>query len=158
MEKALQQGVMRQLNEAKTFSTGGNIVIFHPTSEKTVGRYFLTKLIMAASPAPGPQAHINAAESEVTYVFESELLLTSAELSIKAYTGSALFVPKGTKHGLTNLGSGTARILVTLTSPGPERFWEETSNLLKVSGGKTDPSNVLSLQQKYHKDTGGKPR
>ncbi len=136
MEKALQQGVMRQLNEAKTISTGGNIVIFHLTSEKTGGRYFLTEFIMAASPAPGPQTHIYAAESEATYVFGSELLLTPAERSMKAYAGSTFFVPKGTEHRLTNLGSGTARILVTLTSPGLEKFWEEMSNLLKVSGAK----------------------
>lgn len=139
MEKALQQGVMRQLNEAKTFSTEGNIVIFHLTSEKTGGRYFLTEFIMAASPAPGPPAHIYAAESEATYVLESELLLTPAERSMKAYTGSALFVPKGTKHGLTNLGLGTARISVILTPPGLEKFWEDMSNLLKVSGAKLMP-------------------
>ncbi len=136
MEKALQQGVMRQLNEAKTISTEGNIVIFHLTSEKTGGRYFLTEFIMATSPAPGPPVHIYAAESEATYVLESELLLTPAEQSMKAYAGSALFVPKSTKHGLTNHVPGIARILVILTPPGLEKLWEEMSNLLKVSGAK----------------------
>ena len=133
MEKALQQGVMRQRNEAKTFSMGGNIVTF-------------------------PPAHIHGAESEATYVLEGELLLTLGERSIKASAGSVLSVPKGTRHGLSNLGPGTARILVILTPPGLEGFWEEMADLLKVSGGKPDPANVLSLQQKYHMDTGGKPR
>lgn len=97
---------------------------------------------MAASPAPGPPIHIHEAESEATYVLEGELLLTLKEQSIKASKGAVLFVPRGTKHGLSNPGPGTARILVILTPPGFERFWEEMSNLLKASGGKPDPANV----------------
>ncbi len=158
MEKAMQQGVMRQRDDAKTVSMGSNIVTFHLTGEETGGRYSLTEFIMAAPPAPGPPMHIHETESEATYVLEGELLFTLGERSMKASTGSVLFVPKGTKHGLSNLGPGTARILVILTPPGFERFWEEMANLLKVSGNKPNPINVLSLQQKYHMDTGGKPR
>src|SRR3972149_510896 len=158
MEKALQQGVMRQKDEAKTFSMGGNIVTFHLTGEETGGRYSLTEFIMAAPPAPGPPMHIHGLESEATYVLEGELLFTLGERSIKASKGAVLFVPRGTKHGLSNLGPGIARILVILTPPGFEKFWEEMANLLKVSGDKPDPAHVLALQQKYHLDTGGQPR
>ena len=126
--------------------------------EETGERYSLTEFIMAAPPAPGPPAHIHGAENEATYVLEGELLFTLGERSMKASAGSVLSVPKGTRHGLSNLGPGTARILLILTPPGLEGFWEEMADLLKVSGGKPDPANVLSLQQKYHMDTGGKPR
>ncbi len=158
MEKAVQRGVMRQRDDAKTVSMGSNIVTFHLTGEETGGLYSLTDFILAAPPAPGPPMHIHGEESEATYVLEGELLFTLGERSMKASTGSVLFVPKGTKHGLSNLGPGIARILVILTPPGFERFWEEMANLLKVSGNKPNPTNVLSLQQKYHMDTGGKPR
>lgn len=158
MEKAVQHGVMRQRDNAKTVSMGSNIVTFHLTSEETGGLYSLTEFIMAAPPAPGPPMHVHESESEATYVLEGELLFTLGERSMKASTGAALFVPKDTKHTLSNLGLGTARILVILTPPGFEKFWEEMANLLKVSGGKPDPTNVLSLQQKYHLNTGGKPR
>ncbi len=149
---------MRQRDEAETFSMGGNTVTFHLTGEETGGDYSLTEFIMAAPPAPGPPAHIHGAENEATYVLEGELLFTLGERSMKAYTGSILFIPIGTKHALSNLGPGTARILVILMPPGLEMFWEEMANLLKVSGGKPDPAHVLSLQQKYHMDTGRKPR
>ena len=158
MEKTVQQGVMRQRDDAKTVSMGSNIVTFHLTGEETGGFYSLTEFIMAAPPAPGPPMHIHGLESEATYVLEGELLFTLGERSIKASKGAVLFVPRGTKHGLSNLGPGTARILVILTPPGLEGFWEEMANLLKVSGGKPDPANVLSLQEKYHMDAGGQAR
>src|SRR3972149_9120040 len=102
--------------------------------EETGGRYSLTEFIMAAPPAPGPPAHIHGGESEATYVLEGELLFTLGDRPMKASAGSVLSVPKGTRHGLSNLGPGTARILLILTPPGLEGFWEEMADLLK--GGK----------------------
>src|SRR3972149_6338362 len=104
MEKAVQQGVIRQRDEAKTVSMGSNIVIFQLTGEETGGFYSLTEFIMAAPPAPGPPMHIHESENEATYVLEGELLFTLGERSMKASTGATLFVPKDTRHTLSNLG------------------------------------------------------
>jgi mannose-6-phosphate isomerase-like protein (cupin superfamily) len=102
--------------------------------------------------------HKHEAESKATYVLEGELLFTLGERSMKASKGAVLFVPRGIKHGLSNLGPGAAKILVILTPPGFEKFWEEMANLLKVSEGKPDAAYVLSLQEKYHMDAGGQAR
>ena len=50
-----------------------------------------------------------------------------------------------------------AKILIILTPPGYEGYWEEMAQHL-ATGSPPDPALVLSLQQKYHLETGGQVR
>jgi oxalate decarboxylase/phosphoglucose isomerase-like protein (cupin superfamily) len=102
--------------------------------------------------------HVHKAEDEFTYVLEGELEFVLEERSEKASVGSFFLVPKGTPHTLRNLGPSAARILVLLTPPGFEGYWEEASELLEDSGGAPDPAQMRALQEKHNMDAGGHVR
>jgi hypothetical protein len=60
-------------------------------------------------------------------------------------------------RSLANPGSIPAKILIILTPPGSEGYWEEMAQHLATDTS-PDPALVLSLQQKYHLETGGQVR
>ena len=53
---------------------------------------------------------------------------------------------------IANLGPGVGRLLIFLTPPGFEGYWEEMANLHRASGGKIDPAQQLALREKYSMD------
>jgi oxalate decarboxylase/phosphoglucose isomerase-like protein (cupin superfamily) len=91
------------------------------------------------------------------YVLEGELQVTLGEQTWRAPAGSFVYVPKGMLHTLANPGPIPAKILIILTPPGYEGYWEEMAQHL-ATGNPPDTALVLSLQQKYHLETGGQVR
>src|SRR5919199_1618946 len=158
MTHQAQPPVIANTNGAKTVSLGPNRVAFLLRAEQTAGHYSLTEFTLAPPPAPGPPMHVHKAEDELTYVLEGELEFVLEERSERASVGSFFLVPKGTPHTLRNLGPGAAKILVVLTPPGFEGYWEEASQLLEVSGGDPDPAQMRALQEKHNMDAGGHVR
>jgi quercetin dioxygenase-like cupin family protein len=144
--------------EGKTVSLGPNRVAFLLRADQTGGRYSLTEFTLAPPPAPGPPMHVHEAEDEITYVLEGKLEFALEGRSKRASAGSFFLVPKGTTHTLRNLGPGAARILVLLTPPGFEGYWDEASRLLEASGGEPDPERMRALQEKYNMAAGGQVR
>jgi quercetin dioxygenase-like cupin family protein len=146
-----------QPGEAKTVSLGANIVTFLARREDTAGIYSLTEFTVAPPPTPGPPLHIHKDAHEAMYVLEGELQVTLGEQTMRAPAGSFVYVPKGMLHTLANPGPHPAKILIILTPPGYEGYWEEMARHL-ATGNLPDPALVLSLQQKYHLETGGQVR
>jgi len=72
-------------------------------------------------------------------------------------TSSFFYVPRGMWHSLANPGPGPTKLLIILTPPGYEGFWDEMAKYL-ASGRSPSPEMVASLQQKYHLETGGQVR
>jgi quercetin dioxygenase-like cupin family protein len=136
---------------------GKNIITFILSGEETGGAYSLTEFIVAAPPVPGPPIHIHGTGDEAAYVLEGNLEFKLGEQSIYANAGAVIFVPKGTKHNVSNLGPGIAHILVIQSPLGFESYWREMSELPSING-KPDPQAVLALQVKYKMDTGGQIR
>ncbi len=152
-----KQGILRQHDESQTVQMGKNIVTFILRGEETGGAYSLTEFTLAAPPVPGPPIHSHGTGDEAAYVLKGNLEFRIGERTIQAATGAVIFVPKGTTHNVSNLGPGTARILVIQSPPGFEGYWREMAELPLVNG-KPDPQAVLDLQAKYKMDTGGQIR
>jgi quercetin dioxygenase-like cupin family protein len=150
--------IIAETKEAKSVSLGPNRVTFLLRADETGGRYSLTEFTLAPPPAPGPPMHVHKAEDELTYVLEGELEFALEGRLERASAGSFFLVPRGTPHTLSNLGPAGARILVVLTPPGFEGYWEEASSLLESSGGDPDPERMRELQEKYNMDAGGQVR
>jgi quercetin dioxygenase-like cupin family protein len=150
--------IIANTNEVKTVSLGPNRVAFLLRGEQTAGHYSLTEFTIAPPPAPGPPMHIHKAEDKLTYVLEGEIEFIFVERSERASVGSFFLVSKGTPHTLRSLGAGAARILVVLTPPGFESYWEEAAQLLEASKAGPDPAHMREVQEKYNMDAGGQVR
>ena len=146
-----------QPGDAKSVSLGANLVTFLARREDTAGIYSLTEFTVAPPPTPGPPLHIHKDAHEAMYVLEGELQVTLGEQTMRAPAGSFVYVPKGMPHTLANSGPLPAKILIILTPPGYEGYWEEMAQHL-ATGNAPDPALVFSLQQKYHLETGGQVR
>ncbi len=120
------------------------------SGEDTEGRYSVTEFASAPPPAPPAPLHIHRKEDEAMYVLEGNFQLSIEKKSIPAPPGSFVLVRKGTLHTIANLGPGFGRLLIVLTPPGFEGYWEEMAKLARASAGKLDPAQVSALREKYN--------
>ncbi len=157
MSKSIEPIVLRP-GGANAVSLGPNRVTFLVRATQTGGRYSLTEFEAAPPPAPAAPVHRHRDADEAIYVLEGEFALTIEEQSRPIPVGSFVLVPRDTWHTIANVGSWPGRLLVILTPPGFEGYWEEMSRLLTASGGQLDAALMLSLRQKYNLDTGGQAR
>jgi quercetin dioxygenase-like cupin family protein len=145
-------------NSLQTVALGPNRVSFLLSGEQTGGQFSLTEFTAAPAPAPAAPIHIHHDADETLYILEGEFQFIRDEQTIPAPVGSYIFIPKGTRHAVENIGTTPGRMLVLLTPPGFEQFWRERAELAARHGDNVDPAMMLALQQKYHMDTGGQIR
>jgi quercetin dioxygenase-like cupin family protein len=148
----------RDVSDPKTVALGPNWVTFLLSGEQTGGRFSLTEFTAAPPPAPSAPVHIHHDADETLYILEGEFRFTRDGQTIPAPAGSYIFIPKGTRHAVENVGATPGRMLVFLTPPGFEQFWRERAELLSMYGDRLDPARLLALQEKHHMDTGGQLR
>ena len=102
----------------------GEHVPYKVPSQRTGGAYSLFEV--TTQPNGGPPPHVQHREDEALYVLEGEYEFLSGEETIRAGTGSLIYVRKGTLHAHKNVGEGVGRMLVTETPGGLyEHFFEE---------------------------------
>jgi quercetin dioxygenase-like cupin family protein len=94
------------------------------TGEQTGGAYFVMEALVP--PGGGPPPHIHRNEDETFYMVEGECSITIGGEVVQAGAGDFVNIPRGTVHCFSNNGTATARMIVTFTPSGMERFFEET--------------------------------
>ncbi|HET7727893.1 MAG TPA: quercetin 2,3-dioxygenase [Candidatus Limnocylindrales bacterium] len=102
----------------------GDHYTFLVTGEESGGAYFAMEALVP--PGGGPPPHIHRREDETFYLLEGEIRFRLGDETITAGPGDFVNVPRGTVHNFTNAGSETARMVLTFTPAGMERFFEET--------------------------------
>jgi quercetin dioxygenase-like cupin family protein len=73
-----------------------------------------------SSPGRGAALHVHAAQDEVLYVLEGAYRVCLGTTVAVLHAGGSAVVPRGTRHGYTNVGDGRARLLLVAT-PGRAR-------------------------------------
>lgn len=158
MDESKLAFIARQDTLARRVPLGPNRVTFLIAGEETGGRFSLTEFEAAPPPAPAAPLHIHHDADETIYVLEGEFEVTFDGQVTAAGPGMSVFVPQGNLHTIANTGPGRGRILVFLTPPGFEGYWNEMSALMQSSGSGVDPAVALALQAKYHVDMLGQAR
>ena len=72
------------------------------------------------------------------------------EKTIRATPGTYLFIPPGVPHNITNVSEAPARVLMTVSPPGHEHYFEELANL--AARGAPDPQALHDLRGRYDTD------
>jgi uncharacterized RmlC-like cupin family protein len=75
-------------------------------------------------PGGGPPPHVHHREDESFYLQEGTLMIQAGEEFI-ASPGDFVHIPRGIVHCFKNTGPGSARMLVTATPAGLEKFFAE---------------------------------
>jgi quercetin dioxygenase-like cupin family protein len=158
MENQQLAFLAHQSAESRSVKLGPNKVTFLISAEESGGSFSLTEFEAAPPPAPAAPLHIHHDANETIYVLNGEFQVAFGDQVTPVHPGASIFVPKGNPHTIANIGASRGRILVFLTPPGFEGYWNEMSELMEKSGGPVDPDVALAAQQKYHVDMLGQTR
>lgn len=124
----------------------GDHYTFLITGEESGGAYFVMEAIVP--PGGGPPPHLHSREEETFYLVEGEIEFRLGDDTVMAGPGDFVNIPRGTVHCFKNTGAGTARMVLTFTPAGMERFFEET--LETAPNGATEaPDNLDEVGARF---------
>jgi quercetin dioxygenase-like cupin family protein len=150
MTTIVQTGAARLLH--RPVATGpaywgpGDHYTFLVTGEETGGAYFAMEALVP--PGGGPPPHIHTREDETFYVLEGEIEFLLGEELVNAGPGDFVNIPRGLVHRFLNTGSETARLILTFTPAGIEKFFEETLERAP-NDVREAPDNVEEVAARY---------
>jgi quercetin dioxygenase-like cupin family protein len=94
--------------------------------------------------------HVHRVQEETFYVLEGECEWHVGGKMIHATPGTYLFIPPGVPHNITNVTERTARVLMTVSPPGHEHYFEELAKL--AARGSPDPEALAGLRDRFDTD------
>jgi quercetin dioxygenase-like cupin family protein len=95
--------------------------------------------------------HVHRTQEETFYVLEGECEWQIGDRQVHATPGTFVFVPPGVPHNIANASGRAARVLMTVSPPGHEHYFEELSRL-SAAGAAPDPTAVSRLRRRYDTD------
>lgn len=95
--------------------------------------------------------HVHRVQEETFYVLEGECEWWVGEQRVRATPGTFLFLPPGVPHNITNVTGKPARVLMTVSPPGHEHYFEELARLA-ATGTVPDPKAIGELRANYDTD------
>ncbi len=119
-------------SEGATYWGPGDEFRFLMTGEESGGAFFIMETSVA--PGGGPPPHIHHREDESFYLMQGALTINVGEKTINAVPGDFAYLPRGIVHSFKNTSNETAKMLVTITPAGLEKFFEAVFDLA-VEGG-----------------------
>ncbi|RWM13704.1 MAG: cupin domain-containing protein [Mesorhizobium sp.] len=94
--------------------------------------------------------HVHRVQEETFYLLEGECEWHVGDRTIRATPGTFLFIPPGVPHNITNVSEKPARVLMTVSPPGHEHYFEELAEL--AAHGAPDPKALADLRNRYDTD------
>ena len=95
--------------------------------------------------------HVHRVQEETFYVLEGECQWQIGEQHIRATPGTYVFIPPGVPHNIGNASDKPARMIMTVSPPGHEHYFEELAKLA-ASGSRPDPDVIAALRSRYDTD------
>jgi quercetin dioxygenase-like cupin family protein len=136
----------RPADAGDTFWGPGDLYRFLVTGAETGGAYFAMEAVVP--PGGGPPPHIHTNEDETFYVLEGECEFRLGDDVITAGVGDFVNVPRGKVHCFYNSGTRLARLILTFTPAGIEKFFEETLERA-LDPTQAPPDNVDEVAARY---------
>jgi quercetin dioxygenase-like cupin family protein len=138
--------LFRPAGSGATFLGPGDLYRFLVTGAESGGAYFAMEAYVP--PGGGPPPHIHRNEDETFYIVEGEIEFLLGEELVTGAVGDFVNVPRGIVHRFHNAGATDARMILTFTPAGIERFFEETLERA-LSSDQTPPDNIDEVAARY---------
>lgn len=129
--RAEDGGVMLTPGEGKTVSFSGNRV--RSVHGRPGGAYSVLERVSEPG-TPGTPLHVHRVTEEAFYVLEGTFGFRAGERTFEGTAGAFVFVPRGLEHAYWNEGATPARMLITISPPGFEGYFEELTEGLAAAG------------------------
>jgi len=92
--------------------------------------------------------HVHRVQEETFYVLEGECEWQVGDRLVHAKPGTYLFIPPGVPHNIGNASNKPARMLMTVSPPGHEHYFEELTTLA-ARGSPPDANAIAELRRRY---------
>lgn len=139
--------VIRMPHENKGVILRGEPMVFLVTGESTK-HTSMFEWTIAAGFSTG--FHVHNVQEETFYMLEGECEWHVADRVVRATAGAYLFIPPGVPHNIANASDEPARMLMTVSPPGHERYFEE---LARLTGHGTLPDAMAISDLRIRYDT-----
>jgi quercetin dioxygenase-like cupin family protein len=139
--------------EGDAFSAVGDVYRNLATSRQTGGVYTLHEI--RVSPNNGPPPHIHSREDESFFVLEGEVEFQVGDEKITARPSTFIQGPRGIAHSFKNNTQRPARMLVVVTPPELENFFNEFAQPVAsfdspaIPASKDEIDRLLAAAPKY---------
>jgi len=94
--------------------------------------------------------HVHRVQEETFYVLEGECEWQVGGQLVRAKPGTYLFIPPGVPHNIGNASDKPARMLMTVSPPGHEHYFEELAKV--AAAGQADANAIAELRSRYDTD------
>ena len=142
------KAVIRMPGEGKEIALAGKPLVFLVTGQDTRHTSMFDWTVPAGF-ATG--LHVHRVQEETFYVLEGECQWQIGDQHIRATPGTYVFIPPGVPHNIGNASDKPARMIMTVSPPGHEHYFEELAKLA-ASGSRPDPDVIAALRSRYDTD------
>ena len=142
------KAIIRHPGERKSVTLAGHPMAFLVTGEDTKHTSMFEWTI---PPGFSTGLHVHRVQEETFYVLEGECEWQVGGERVGATPGTYLFLPPGVPHNIANASDKPARVLMTVSPPGHEHYFEELAEMV-ARGGTSDPDKIASLRAQYDTD------
>lgn len=139
---------IRQPGEGDVLAVVGDVYRFLVKGEDTGGDYALWHATVY--PGGGPPPHVHEREEEFFYVIKGELTIFDDGKAVIAKAGTAVTLPRGTRHWFKNEGEVPAEMLILVAPAGLEEMFQKTGRPWSVDKGAPGPplpEEIASLKE-----------
>jgi quercetin dioxygenase-like cupin family protein len=142
------KAIIRMPGEAKGVTLSGQPLAFLLTAEDTKH----TSMFEWTVPAHfSTGLHVHRVQEETFYVLEGECDWQIADQRVRARPGTYVFIPPGVAHNIGNGSDRPARVIMTVSPPGHERYFEELARVVS-SDSPPDAKVISELRSRYDTD------
>jgi quercetin dioxygenase-like cupin family protein len=142
------KAVIQMPGEAKEVVLSGHPMAFLVTGEDTK---HTSMFDWTMPPRFSTGLHVHRTQEETFYVLDGECDWQVGDRRIHATPGTFVFIPPGVPHNIANATDKPARVLMTVSPPGHENYFEE---LAKAVSRDTPPDAeaIAELRRRYDTD------
>jgi quercetin dioxygenase-like cupin family protein len=142
------KAIIRRPGEGKSVKLAGHPMAFLVTGYDTKHTSMFEWTI---PPGFSTGVHVHRVQEETFYVLDGECDWQVGGERVRATPGTYLFLPPGVPHNIANASDKPARVLMTVSPPGHEHYFEELAETV-ARGGTADPDKIASLRARYDTD------
>jgi quercetin dioxygenase-like cupin family protein len=142
------KAVVRMPGESREVMLAGKPLAFLVTGEDTKHTSMFDWTLPAGF---STGLHVHRVQEETFYVLEGECEWQVDGQTVRAKPGTYLFLPPGVPHDIRNTSDKPARMIMTVSPPGHEHYFEELADLAQ-SGSRPDAKTIGELRSRYDTD------
>jgi quercetin dioxygenase-like cupin family protein len=125
------KAVIRMPGEGKEVTLAGKPLVFLVTGQDTKHTSMFDWTLPAGF---STGRHVHRVQEETFYVLEGECEWQVGDRLVHAKPGTYVFIPPGVPHNIANASDKPARMIMTVSPPGHERYFEELVKLVTRNG------------------------